>query len=137
MLHIILILNQLITTGGGKLGSLISESLICNIQLLAISRQHPAVSLYPKPKPFFLAISRQHSAFSYQSSQILNLKTRVRVPLRDILPTSSQILRFPSSFRIVKNLIQKLCHVFSYKNFSYRTNTIIYNNLIINQNYLL
>ena len=130
MLHIALILNQLIATGGGKLGSLISESLICNIQLLTISRQHPAVRFYPKPKPFFLAIS-------YQSSQILNLKTRVRVPLRDILPTSSQILRFPSSFRIVKNLIQKLCHVFSYKNFSYRTNTIIYNNLIINQNYLL
>ena len=137
MLHITLILNQLIATGGGKLGSLISESLICNIQLLTISRQHPAVRFYPKPKPFFLAISRQLSAVSYQSSQILNLKTRVRVPLRDILPTSSQILRFPSSFRIVKNLIQKLCHVFSYKNFSYRTNTIIYNNLIINQNYLL
>ena len=137
MLHITLILNQLITTGGGKLGSLISESLICSIQLLTISRQHPAVRFYPKPKPFFLAISRQLSAVSYQSSQILNLKTRVRVPLRDILPTSSQILRFPSSFRIVKNLIQKLCHVFSYINFSYRTNTTIYNNLIINQNYLL
>ena len=136
MLHIILTISQLALRGGGKLESLICESLICSIQLLTISRQHSAVSLYPKPKPFFLAISRQLSAVSlYPKPLFLSYQ-----PFSDsqILRFSdSQFLRFPSSFRIVKNLIQKLCHVFSYKNFSYRTNTTIYNNLIINQNYLL
>ena len=128
MLHIILILSQLIATGGGKLGFLISESpFSCNFKFSAISCQHPAVRFYPKQKPFFLAISRQLSVISD-----LNLKTRVRVPLRDILPTSSQILRFPDSqISNLKNMMPNWCHVFSYRNFSYRTNITTYNNSFI------
>ena len=134
--HIVLTLSHLTTTGGGKLKSHFSDFLFY-CQNLSIDDCLPSASICQNQSTK-LSIHNFNSHVSVKPHVYLNshvlLESQVRVTLREMLYSfKSQLSSL--DFRLSSLAFRPSSLAFTRNHCN--ENTIIYNNLIINQNYLL